>query len=266
MWWSASGSCTAGAPFSCVHIAGESCDASTEGGSGAVTEDDNTAAVCGSDRRRIAIDLDSLRSPRTIAIAAASVAGGAIILVGGWFLYSAYQTRGSGAYAEALTRAQGTQSPRAPAHARAAAIRELEAVLAEYPTNATAVQAAYELGNLRYLNREYPAARGAFEVALAKGAKGTLRSLSRAGIAYTWESERNFPKAVQAFQSALEGLKPQDFLYEELMFGLARNQELSGQKDAAIATYRRLLQELPKARRSDLARTRLAELGAAPQS
>ncbi len=217
----------------------------------------------------MAIDLDiirSMRSPRAIAIAAAAVAGAAIIVLGGWFWYGAYQTRGSAAYAEALTRAQGSQSPRAPAEARAAAIRELEAVLAEYPSNAIAVQAAYELGNLRYLDREYPAARGAYAVALAKGAKGTLQTLSRAGIAYAWESERDFAKAAQAFQSALEGLKPQDFLYEELVVGLARTQELSGQKDAAIATYRRLLQELPKARRADLVRTRLAELGAGPPS
>ncbi len=139
-------------------------------------------------------------------------------------------------------------------------------MLAEYPSNAIAVQAAYELGNLRYLNREYPAARGAYAVALAKGAKGTLQTLSRAGIAYAWESERDFAKAAQGFQSALEGLKPQDFLYEDLVVGLARTQELSEQKDAAIATYRRLLQELPKARRADLVRTRLAELGAGPPS
>ena len=217
----------------------------------------------------MAIDLDlfrSMRSPRAIAVAAAAVAGAAIIVGGGWFWYGAYQARGSAAYAEALTRAQGSQAPRAPAEARAAAIRELEAVLAEYPSNAIAVQAAYELGNLRYLNREYPAARGAYAVALAKGAKGTLQTLSRAGIAYAWESERDFAKAAQGFQSALEGLKPQDFLYEDLVVGLARTQELSEQKDAAIATYRRLLQELPKARRADLVRTRLAELGAGPPS
>ncbi len=186
----------------------------------------------------------------------------ALLLFAGWFWYGYYQTRGLAAYAEALTRAQASQSPETPAEVRAQAIRELEAALAEYPANVAAVQAAYELGNLHYLNREYPAARGAFEVALAKGAARTLRVLCRAGIAYTWESERNFPKAVDAFQSALEGLRPEDFLYEDLALGLARNEELAGQKQAAIATYQRLLRDLPKARRADLARTRLAELGA----
>ena len=163
-----------------------------------------------------------------------------------------------------MTRAQASQT-QGSGDARASAIRELEAVLALYPSNVAAGQAAYELGNLRYLNREYPAARGAFEVALAKSAKGALRTLSRAGVAYTWESERDFAKAAGAFQAALHDLRPQDFLYEELVFGFARDQELSGQRDAAIATYRRLLQDLPRARRSDMARTRLAALGAASQ-
>ncbi len=210
--------------------------------------------------------LDFARSRRTITIAAVCAAAAAIILAGGWFWYSAYQARGLATYAEAMSHALAGESPRAPAAVRAGAIRELEAALAEYPSNAAAVQASYELGNLRYLNREYPAARGAFEIALRKGARGTLRALSATGVAYAWESERDFAKAAAAFQAALAGLQPRNFLYEELMLGLGRNQELSGQKDAAIATYRRLLQELPKARRGDMARTRLAELGAAPQS
>ena len=208
------------------------------------------------------VDVARYRRPLIIAAACAAAAG--LILFGGWFWYGAVQTRGLAAYGEAMTRAQASQI-QGSGEARARAIRELEAVLALYPSNVAAGPAAYELGNLRYLNREYPAARGAFEVALAKGAKGALRTLSRAGIAYTWESERDFAKAAAAFQAALGDLRPQDFLYEELVLGFARDQELSGQRDAAIATYRRLLQDLPRARRSDTARARLAALGAASQ-
>jgi len=209
------------------------------------------------------VSFDVLRSRRALAMLGACAAAVALLLFGGWVWYNSYQTRGLGTYAEALTLAQAGLSPEAPAEARTQAIRELEAALAEYPANVAAVQAAYELGNLRYLNREYAAARGAFEVALAKGAAGTLRELCRAGIAYTWESERNFSRAVEAFQAALEGLSPQHFLYEDLVLGLARNEELAGQKQAAVAVYQRLLRDLPKTRRADMVRTRLAELGAA---
>jgi tetratricopeptide (TPR) repeat protein len=185
----------------------------------------------------------------------------ALLLFSGWFWYSSYQTRGLGEYAEALTRAQASQAPDAPTEARAEAIRGLEAALAEYPANVAAVQAAYELGNLRYLDREYAAARGAFGIALAKGATDTLRVLCRAGIAYSWESERDFSKAVEAFQSAREGVKPEDFLFEDLTLGLARSQELAGQKPAAVATYQRFLRDFPRGRRADFVRTRLATLG-----
>ena len=44
-------------------------------------------------------------------------------------------------------------------------------------------------------------------VLVPKGAKGALRTLSRAGIAYTWESERDFAKASAAFRAALESLR-----------------------------------------------------------
>ena len=203
----------------------------------------------------------NVASLRTLGILGGCLAGAGLLAAGGVYWYNAYQARAGAAYAEAMTRAQESREPQASADLRAAAVRGLETTLETYPSSAGAAPAAYELANLRYAAREYPAARGAFEVALAKGARGTLRTLSRAGVAYSWEAERNLPKAVAAFQAALSGLGPTDFLYEELMMDLARVQELAGSRDAAIATYRRILQELPKARRGDDIRARLASLG-----
>jgi tetratricopeptide (TPR) repeat protein len=121
---------------------------------------------------------------------------------------------------------------------------------------------AYQLGNLRYQAQQYAPARGAFELAVAQGATRTLRVLSQGGVAYTWEAERNYAKAVEAFKAALEGLGPKDFYYEELLLGLGRAQELGGQKADAIATYRRALGELSQSRRLEEIRARLAALGA----
>ena len=81
-------------------------------------------------------------------------------------------------------------------------------------------------------------------------------------MAYTWEAERNYPKAVEAFKTALTGIGPKDFYYEELLLGLGRTQELAGQKAEAIATYRRALSELTQSRRAEEIRARLAALGA----
>jgi tetratricopeptide (TPR) repeat protein len=202
-------------------------------------------------------------SRRSILIIAGCLALGGLALGLGWFWYSAYQTDALALYVEAMARAQESQAPDAPAEMRGAAVRALEAALAAYPSSSAAPEAAYQLGNLRYAAREYAAARGAFEVALAKGAAGTLQTLARASVGYTWEAEGDFAKALQAYQVGLSGAGPDSFFFEELMMDLARVQELSGQRDAAIATYRRILKDLPSARRVDAIRVRLATLGAA---
>ncbi len=208
------------------------------------------------------VSIEQIRFTRARVMTAIAVVLVVVAGAGVWFWRSTVESRGLAAYAEALNRVQASQAARGSSEARTQAIRELEAVLAEYPSSSAAVEAAYQLGNVRYGNREYQAARGAFEVSLAKGGRGTVGTLARAGVAYTWEAEGKFSEAVRAFQSALAGLRPEDFYYEELLIGLARNQELAGQKDAAVATYQRLLKDVSKPRRGDVARSRLATLGA----
>jgi len=181
---------------------------------------------------------------------------------GGWYWHTVSQRHAMAAYADALTRAQPALSQQATADARAAGIRDLEAALTQYPSGPGAAQIAYELGSLRFDAQQYGQARGAWELAVAQGAPRTLRALSQGGVAYTWEAERNYAKAVDAFKLALTGLGPKDFYYEELLIGLGRTQELSGQKADAIATYRRALNELAQSRRLEEIKARLAALGA----
>ena len=181
---------------------------------------------------------------------------------GGWYWHIVSQRHAMAAYAEAMTRAQPALSAQTTAEARAAGIRELETALAQYPSGSGAAQVAYELGSLRYDAQQYAQARGAWDLAVAQGAPRTLKALSQGGVAYTWEAERNYPKAVEAFKVALTGLGPKDFYYEELILGLGRTQELSGQKADAIATYRRALGELAQSRRLEEIKALLAALGA----
>jgi tetratricopeptide (TPR) repeat protein len=201
---------------------------------------------------------------RTLAILAAAVSAVLLLGLGGWLWTSAQQQRGMAAYADTLERARQGAGPEAGAEARMQAIRGLEGVLAEYPSNAMAPQAAYELGNLRFAAHEYDRARAAYQVTIAKAGSGTLGTLARAGIGYAWEAERKFSDAIQAYQAALADLKPAEFYYEELLVDLARGQELIGKKDEAIATYRKILKDLPRSARADDIRNRLANLGASP--
>lgn len=203
-----------------------------------------------------------LPTPRTVVIGLAAVLVAGLLGAGGWYWYIVSQQRAMAAYAEAMTRALPAQSPEATSEARITAIGALEAVLLRHPSGRGAGQVAYQLGNLRYQAQQYAQARGAFELAVAQGAPRTLRTLSQAGVAYTWEAERDYAKAIGAFKVALEGLGPKDFYYEELLLGLGRVQELGGQKAEAIATYRRALNELTQSHRAEEIRARLAALGA----
>jgi tetratricopeptide (TPR) repeat protein len=187
------------------------------------------------------------------------VVGGALAF-GGWTWWQGQQAQGALALATAAEMAQTAQAPGAPPAARAAAIQALENVIAQHPRYAGLPEAAFRLGNLRYAAGEYGAARGAYQVALAQGAKGTVRTLAAVGIGYTWEAEKDHAKAQNAYEAALAGLGPKDFLYEGILLDLARAQEFGGRRDAALETYRRLLKDVPESRRADDVRTRIATL------
>jgi tetratricopeptide (TPR) repeat protein len=199
---------------------------------------------------------------RSLVATAAGIVGVAAIVTGGWFWYAAEQSRAMVAYAEAMARVRAAQAPQATAQARAAAVRDLEATLARYPSAGAAPQAAYQLAGLRYDAGDYPGARGAYEIVLARGSSGTLRTLAQAALGYTWEAERNYQKAIDAYSTAVANRGPKDFYYESLLIDLARVQELAGRKAEAVATYQRLLKELPQARRAEEIRARLMSLGA----
>jgi len=200
-------------------------------------------------------------SRRTLFVLAGAVL--AVLVLGGaaWFWYAAEQSRARAAYADVMVRVAAAEGPQATAEARTAAARDLEAILARYPSAAAVPQMAYQLGNVRYGAGQYAAARAAYEVVLARGATGTLRTLAQVGRGYTWEAERDWAKAMDAYRAALATLGPKDFYYEALLVDLARTQELAGRKDEAVETYRRLLKELPQARRGEEVRARLMRLG-----
>jgi tetratricopeptide (TPR) repeat protein len=196
-----------------------------------------------------------------IALGVLVVAGG--LALGGWMWWQSQQAQGAVALAAAVELAQTAQAPGASPAARAPAIQALEAVIAQHPRYAGLPQAAYRLGNLRYAAGEYAAARGAYQVALAQGATGTVRTLAAVGIGYAWEAEKDHAKAQTAYEAALAGLGPKNFLYEAILLDLARVQEFGGRREAALETYRRLLKDVPESRRADDVRTRIASLQSA---
>jgi tetratricopeptide (TPR) repeat protein len=213
------------------------------------------------DRPLIDVRSLALPPPRTLALIALAVVGVAAVVGGGWFWLDTQARRAAEAYSEAFAQVRDARNPQAPPAAKLAAAQALEGVMARHPSAVGAPTAAFELGNLRYDAREWAAARGAYELAAVASAAPTIRMLARASIGYTWEAERNFAKAAEAYQAAGAGLKPRDFMFEELLLDLGRVQELSGKKPEAIETYKKLLVDLPGSPRAGDVRIRLASLG-----
>jgi tetratricopeptide (TPR) repeat protein len=186
----------------------------------------------------------------------------ALALVGtaGWLWLRAGESRGQAALAGAAEAVQQGDGPLATPEARQKAIGMLQAVLAEHGRSTAAAQAAYQLGNLQYQGGDYGAARAAYEIALAKGAGGSLRTLSASGVGYTWEAQKNYANAVTAYDTAARSLGPKHFYFEEALLDLARAQALAGKPAEARATYERLLKEAPETRRAEDIRGRIGAL------
>jgi tetratricopeptide (TPR) repeat protein len=184
----------------------------------------------------------------------------AILVAGGWLWLRTEDNRGQAALAAAADVVQQADGPTATTEARQRAIATLQLVLTQHGRSAAAAQAAYELGNIQYQGGDYAAARGAYEIALAKGATGTLKTLSASGVGYTWEAQKDYPHAVTAYESTTRGLQPRQFYFEEALLDLARAQALAGKPAEARATYERLLKDVPESRRAQDIRARIAAL------
>jgi tetratricopeptide (TPR) repeat protein len=200
---------------------------------------------------------------RTLVIAGVAVVIVALAAFGGWAWWDAQQRRTMAATAEVLARVQPALAPDATAEVKLAAAKDLEQILERYPSARSVPDAAYELGNVRFSSGQYAPARTAYELALQRGASGLVATMSRAGVARTWEAERNFNQAATAYDALVKSLDSRSFLYEDALLDQARVLELAGKKAEAIAIYQKLLKEVPTAKRSDDVRSRLASLGTA---
>jgi tetratricopeptide (TPR) repeat protein len=189
----------------------------------------------------------------------------AVIVVGlGWAGWAAWKTRyeaqGGLAFAQARALGAVAQAPDAPTEARERADKALQAVIADYPRLSSVAQAAYLLGSVRFDAAQYPQARASYELARVKAGSRSLAALAALDIGYCWEAEKNYGAAENAYQSVINGAKPQDFLFEEAMIGKGRVQELGGKPTAAVETYQRLLKDVPDSRRAEELRSRVASL------
>jgi cytochrome c-type biogenesis protein CcmH/NrfG len=136
--------------------------------------------------------------------------------------------------------------------------------LREYLTHHSATRAGQQawflLGQVEFRRERWDEASTAFAEA-ARRDGGSIAALSRMGQGYAQEAKGEAARAVEAYQQALAGRGPTDFLYGELLLAKARAQELSKDSAGAVVTYKQYLKDLPSSDRVDDVRIRLALLG-----
>ena len=93
-------------------------------------------------------------APRTLVAVGIAVVLLAAASFGGWYWYDMQQRRIGAAYAEVMTRAYAAQTPQATTDTRAQVAHDLEELIARHPSGPSAAEAAYELGNLRYISSQ----------------------------------------------------------------------------------------------------------------
>lgn len=146
-----------------------------------------------------------------------------------------------------------------PAELEAAA-KGLRDFLSSHSGTRAGQQAWYLLGQVEFRRQQWEAAVTAFAEA-ARRDSGSIATLSRMGQGYAQESKGEPARALEAYQQALAGRGPKDFLYGDLLLAKARAQEQSKDSSGAIATYQQYLKDLPSTDRALEVRIRLALLG-----
>jgi tetratricopeptide (TPR) repeat protein len=189
--------------------------------------------------------------------------GGVLVLtvvVGGIWIWTGHREevaqRALGPVLLTAQRAVGSGQP-ADLDAATTALRQF---LMSHSSAQATHQGWYVLGQVEFRRSQWDAAVAAFAEA-ARRDRGSIGGLSRLGQGYAYEAKGDAGRALEAYQQALSGRNPNDFLYGDFLLAKARAQELAKDPAGAIATYKQYLKDLPTADRVQDVRIRLALLG-----
>ena len=183
----------------------------------------------------------------------------ALVGVGAWSWLGHREEAAQAALGAVLVSAQGALGAGQPTDLETAAAT-LRQFLGSHPRARAAQQAWYVLGQVEFRRSQWDAAAAAFGEASRRD-PGSISILSRLGQGYAHEAKGEPARALEAYQQALSGLGPKDFLYGDLLLAKARAQELTKDSAGAIASYKQYLKDLPSADRAEDVRIRLALLG-----
>ncbi|MDH5761815.1 MAG: tetratricopeptide repeat protein [Nitrospinota bacterium] len=107
------------------------------------------------------------------------------------------------------------------------------------------LRAGLILADFQYQNKNYEGALSAFQEVAEGAPAGTLNfNLAQAGIAHSYESKKDFNKAVSHYKKIID--MPGEYPLFHTYLGLARCYELSGDTKNALLILREMQNKFPK--------------------
>lgn len=138
------------------------------------------------------------------------------------------------------------------------ALTQLDSVSQQYPNTNAAQYAQLLKGDILYAQENYAQAADIYE-SLLNAKNETLRTVATLSLAATKQATKDYGSAIKEMTNFIQK-NPKSFALPQAYFTLAMSQELAGNKQEAIETYKQILADYTKTYFGTVAKERLAVL------
>jgi tetratricopeptide (TPR) repeat protein len=163
-----------------------------------------------------------------------------LLCAAGWYFYDRnYENQAGRLYDQAQQEMGGADA----AAREKNTVKVLSDVVAKYPRSDAAVAAHYRLGNIYYNQGEMDRSITSFREVLKQAPSDSeLVTLAQNGLGYCYEAKKDFPKALSAFQDAVNS--PQGWAFVvTLSENVGRIYEEMHETAKAVEFYRKALEK-----------------------
>lgn len=138
------------------------------------------------------------------------------------------------------------------------AFNMIGALQAKYPSKPAALYGALLKGDVLYAQEHYKEAAEAYRP-LLKAKNKEIRTLGSLSLAEALQSDKEYASSIEVLLTFIKD-NPTSFALPQAYFTLALSQELSGDKTAALETYKKILESYTKSYYGAFAKDKIAEL------
>lgn len=141
---------------------------------------------------------------------------------------------------------------------QAAALPALDKVAIDFPNTPAATYSILQKGDLLFASENYAQAADAYKQ-ITDSKSETLRTAATLSEGAALQASQDYTASIELMQSFIAN-NPKNFALPQAYFTLALSQELSGNKDAALETYKTLVENYAKTYFGFIAKEKIKEL------